>query len=159
MPVNDLLLMLGKTIQSNWDELNKIVFNKGNIEDDILYCMKLSKDSSSSLTKILSMQNKIKSYLLRQMNSKYKETHKVFFHSSNVLINVSTSKRGSGLTFGKKKKSRIMEELEESKLSSIVNIKMKKHLKLASSILTKLSDSERKKKFKSGAIKQYVYFK
>ena len=157
-----IFLMIGKNIQSNWDDLNEIIFNKGNVEDDILYCVKNAKDCSSHIAKIISMQTRIKNYLLKRMNAKFKETHQVVYHSSNVLFHVSPnkSKRGSGLTFGKRKKiSKMKEDLEESKLSSIVNIKLKKNVNLASSILTKLSDSGRKKKFKSGAIKHYVYFK
>ena len=126
MPVNDLLLMIGKNIQSNWDELNEIIFNKGNVEDDILFCIKNTKDCSSHIAKILSMQTRMKNYLLKRMNAKFKETHQVVYHSSNVLLHVSPnkSKRGSGLTFGKRKKiSKMKEDLEESKFNCKYKIK------------------------------------
>ena len=149
MPVNDLLNFIGKNMQDNWEEMNKNFMNISNIEDDLIAMVKTTKELDKKLMRIAAMQSRINNYLIKRMNEKCKERQNWISKSNKALINLS--ERGSRLTFRAKKMKRIKNKFHG--LESIVSVKLKKR----GSNMSKEKDDERKIKFKSGAIKQFVF--
>ena len=151
MPVNDLLLFLGKNMQESWEEMNKVLVNCTRIEDDLIRLVKTSKELDEKLSRIASKQSKIKNFLLCRMNEKFKERANRVSRSNKALVNLS--ERGSGLTFRAKKMRRGKNNFLG--LDSIVSVKIKK--KYSNMSKEKEESDESKKRFKSGAIKHFVF--
>ena len=136
-------------MQDNWEEMNKNFMNISNIEDDLIAMVKTTKELDKKLMRIAAMQSRINNYLIKRMNEKCKERQNWISKSNKALINLS--ERGSRLTFRAKKMKRIKNKFHG--LESIVSVKLKKR----GSNMSKEKDDERKIKFKSGAIKQFVF--